>query len=112
MGMDAVIEMRMILLIGVTSVSAIPGQEQVMLNWTNPDVLLSHINISWSEDSSADILASANTSVGLEPLQPASIMIADLPDETSLTFFITAHYANGGISNPVSHHHGSDGSQS
>ena len=43
-------------LIGVTGVSAIPSQEQVMLSWTNPDVPLSHISMSWSEYPSERII--------------------------------------------------------
>ena len=38
----------------------------------------------------------------MEGVLPTSRVITGLPDETSLTFFITAHYANGGISNPLS----------
>ena len=38
----------------------------------------------------------------MEEFFPLPEVITDLPDETNLTFFIAAHYANGGISKPLS----------
>ena len=86
-------------LAGVTNLSAIPNSEQALLLWTNPNVSLNHINISWAEYPNTLIINSTAVSDQLDTLSPASILIDELQDQTNLTFFITAHYDNGGSSN-------------
>ena len=86
-------------LVGVTQLTARPAPVQVFLEWINPNVSLSHINISWMAESGSSSGDNRITDT-LMPLGQANITIINLINNTDYIFTVRAHYENGGISMP------------